>query len=124
MGVDVSVDVGVGFIIDPEVLEAFLKENDEDEAGEYEVLWDLLSGRPLLTFGTGGSYYDSGEHNRTWISVDRLHQSHDIHHIPGGVFGLGKQTITLEERLALEEIALHLGQDKIEIGPFMSVLWH
>lgn len=124
MGVDISVDVGVGFVLDPDVLMKFLDENDPDREGVDDVVDRILRGRPLLTSGTGGSYYDDGKDNRTWIAVRRLHKSHEMHDIPGGVFGLNKPVITLEERRELEQVAAEFRQNEIEIGQFLSVLWH
>lgn len=124
MGVGISVDVGVGFILDEDEFNKFLRENDPEDVGEYEVMEHILRKEELLTFGTGGSYFDSGEDNRTWVAVKRLHRSHDMHDIPGGVFGLNKPVITVQERIALETTALNLGQTRCEVGQFLSVLWH
>lgn len=120
MGVDISVSVGVGFVIDPAVWDAF---EDAQEAPD-DLIWELVNEEPLLTAGEGGSYYDDGDNNRKWISVNRLTKRHDMYDIPGGVFGMVKPTITLDERYALESVAARIGQDDFEVGQFLSVLWH
>ena len=125
MGVDLSVDVGVGFIIDPDAFMNYRKTvPDEENYADQELLDDIVEGIPDFRHGTGGSYYDSGESNQSWIAISRLTQHYGGHDIPGGVIGLNKPTITLAEREGLNAIAKKLGQPEPIIGQFMSVLWH
>lgn len=124
MGVDLSVDVVVGFVVDPHVKSAYVEANEDDDNGEWELFASLVEDQPLLQHGTAGSFYDDGENNREWIGVNRLTRGYDTHDIPGGVIGLAKPTITLAEREALLSVAAKVGQVDPEIGQFMSVLWH
>jgi len=124
MGVDISVVVGTGFVIDPDILTQYVKENDPDDEGDTDVLERLLEKYEGLRFGTGGSYYDSGEDNRTWIAIDRLTHGYEAYDMPGGVFGFSKPVITLDDRAKLDAIAAELGQKDIVIGQFLSILWH
>ena len=125
MGVDVSVDVGVGFIIDPDAFKNYRKAfPDEENYADEELLDEIVEGLADFRSGTGGSYYDSGESNQSWIAIKRLTTHHNGHDIPGGVIGLNKPTIALAEREGLNAIAKRLGQSEPIIGQFMSVLWH
>ena len=125
MGVDLSVSVGVGFVIDPDAFKAYRKTvPDEENYGDEELLEELVDLIPGFVSGTGGSYYDSGEDNRHYVAIGRLTKRHNTDHIPGGVVGLGKPTITLAEREGLNAIAAQIGQPDPEIGQFMAVLWH
>jgi len=126
MGVDTSVSVGVGFVIDADTFSKYRETIPDNENYADEELLDLLTQsdtNQLLTCGTGGSYY-SNDAITHWIAVERLTTSHDTYDIPGGVVGLAKVTITLAEREALNEIAKKLGIESPIIGHFMSVLWH
>lgn len=124
MGVDTTVAVGVGFAIPEDILEAYrLGPLDGEDLGDDEVLEKLVGGhRELLTWGTGGSYYDSTPDTH-WVAVKRLTQSHNTDELPGGVVGLERPVITLDERSAINSIATKLGISEPLIGQFLSVLW-
>ena len=126
MSVDVSVSIGVGFVIDPDAFERYraLVLNQENYADE-ELLEDALKGNTDgLVFGTGGSCYTSAETIIHWIAIDRLTENYDFYQMPGGVVGLTKVIITLKEREALNRMAEFFGHSSIEIGQFISVLWY
>jgi len=127
MGVDVSISVGFGFIIDPEVLDAYrlgLPDGEETYGGD--VMEKLLQNQEqgLLGYGEGGSMYDSGENNRFWVCVSRLTDSYDVRDIPGGITMLEDASPTGQELAALFDAALRLGQPTTIPQRFLSVLWH
>lgn len=127
MGVDLSTTVGVGFVIDPAALEAFKDRIDPDGnlwGEEYFYQSDLKRFSDRFGFGEAGSYLDDGDENRSYIYLRRLSQDHDQYDLPGGIFGLNRPVITLEERQAFNEIAAELGMNEPEIGQFLAVLWH
>lgn len=127
MGVDTSVSVGVGFVIDPEAFGKYRATiPDEENYADEELLENLLAGnRSGLCCGTGGSYYEDKPPTH-WVAIKRLTNSYDTSDIPGGVVGLDRPVITIEEREALSAIARIIGMNPADIkfGQFMSVLWH
>jgi hypothetical protein len=126
MGVDLSTTVGIGFAIDPDALEAFRKRVDPDGNLYSEELFygtDLKKWSDTFAFGEAGSYYGSDD-IQAYIYLRRGSENHDMHDLPGGIFGLNRPVITLEEREAFNAIASELGMDSPEIGQFLAVLWH
>jgi hypothetical protein len=125
MGTEVSTTIGVGFTIDPAAWAAYKGRVDPDESltGE-EVFYqtDLKKWDDQFTYGEAGSYWTGDV--EPYIYLDRLSQDHDQYDLPGGIFGLSRPVITLEERQAFNAIAREIGMGEPEIGQFLAVLWH
>ena len=127
MSVDISISVAFGFTIDPGVMEEYrFSLPDGEDLGDEEALEELLKNQEsrLLSYGMGGSMYDSGENNRSWICIKRLTDSYDVRDIPGGITALEDADPTDEEILALFSMARKLGQMPTMPQRFLSVLWH
>ena len=122
MGVDQSIDTAVGVVFDPDIFKKYMDDNNEEDGLE-EALWNLVKDEPLLSYGVGGSYYDS-EPMHPWVSVKRLSDGGDASVIDGGVFGISRPVVTLAEREALQRVAFRVGQPFSDAYQFVSVLWH
>lgn len=123
MGVDLSIQVEVGFVFDEKDFESYLQQKDFEDFGEYEVLERLLKHEPLLGFGIAGSFYDT-KPNKYWVSVSRLSSGGSSYDLDGGVYGVERPVITLAEREALQRVAFELGVPFTDAYQFVSVLWH
>jgi hypothetical protein len=126
MGVDLSISVGVGFVVqeDDQVWRSWLARVDPDDVyGGYEAIEEFLPLPDGITWGTGGSYYDDTP-TSFWFCVSRLTTSLDRHDAPAGVHPLNIKSIKLDERNALLEVAKQIGITDPVITPFLSVLWH
>ena len=127
MSVDVSISVGFGFIIEPGVMEEYrFSLPDGEDLGDEEALEELLKNQEsrLLSYGMGGSMYDSGENNRSWICLSRLTDTYDANDIPGGVGAIDAGEASPGEELALLAISAQIGQPAPKFQRFLSVLWH
>lgn len=129
MGVDVSITTGTGFIVPPEVLAEYRTRVDsEGNWGDEELLEILLESYSELSYFVGGSYYDSGENNRTVVSVKRLSKRFSDYNMPGGVWGQapsnGGQAITEAEEAQLFAAAKELGVQHPMVDIYLAVLWH
>jgi len=127
MSVDISISVAFGFTIDPEVMDAYrLSLPDGEDLDDGTALEELLKNQEsrLLSYGMGGSMYDSGENNRSWIGIKRLTDSYDVRDIPGGINVLEDASPTGQELAALFDAALRLGRPTTVPQRFLSVMWH
>lgn len=122
MGVDTSVTVGVGFLVDLDALARYRKTNHNSEDFSDEETIETLTLAEGLGYVAGGSYYSSDPITYC-ITINRLTTSRDVNDLPGGIIGLNKPAITAHELTALTAVADLLGQGTPTIGQFMSVLW-
>lgn len=124
MGVDTSVSAGVGFVIDPEIWDAYVSVADPEREFDTEDLLDyLLKGTKGLGYVTGGSYYDDSPMSFI-VCVKRLTVTEDTGYLPGGVITIDHEALTANEIVELIWVAVKLGQAPVKTVNFMSVLWH
>lgn len=120
MGIDISTTVGVGFEVEESELESYFPDADLENHALIEILETfVLEDYPLLTVAQGGNSMN-GE-DRYVISVDRLEQSWDQWDMAGGVYGLEKPVINLDEHIQLMDVAAKLIGREPKIGQFVAV---
>ncbi len=129
MGVDIRIAVGVGAEFKIEELNqrlvAGLLEVPLEEVQDYlhypdEWIYKYLEDKPLFGYDVGGSYMDGDL--RHVISVKRLTNSYgDPYETGGGLYGLDRAVLTLEESVGLRDILVELTGAPATPGQFVAL---
>lgn len=118
MGIDIDTTVGVGFKLPADEALDFFGDGLED-ASMWELIDVYLEDHPLLNVAIGGNSM-SGEEEYV-ISVLRLEQSWNQSDYRGGLYGLDRPVLTLEEQIQLTDVAAELLGREPKIGQFVAV---
>lgn len=121
MGIDISLNMGVGFHIpagDTEFKE-WIESMDPDGAGAWEVLEEVLSDYPGLSFDWPGNAW-TGEDNG-WVIYTNGTHIHAQREIDAGVFRPTGKPVTMQQRAQLTDLSLMMTGRELPIEALVMI---
>ena len=128
MGVELDITVGVGIPFqEADLTDEWKISVDYDDYGLYEALDNWLSGEypgQGVGFGQAGSYWtDRSDELWSYVSIIRLTSTYDGQSIEGGLYGITRPVLRLDELNLFSEISYRLTGRNIPATQFVGVLW-
>jgi hypothetical protein len=128
MGVDLNVTIGVGIAFkEADLTDEWKISVDHDEYGTYEAMDGWIHNEYLnrgVRFGQAGSYWtDRSDELWNYVAINRLTEGYDGHSIKGGLYGVTRPVLRLDELNLLSEISYRLTGKNIVPTQFVGVLW-